>query len=340
MAAITSGPEFLVVPPPGAFSASALEQDAPDLLGLQREAPDLHIYTASHTDFEAINRINDRSVTTLPVAIVRPTNEAEISMIVRYISQHGLTLAVRNTGLDQGGRNRAYGPKDVSIDVRSMDKMTLSADQRVLTVEGGVTGGNVLKFLDSFGLTTPTAFSSEIGYVGWACGGGYSSLNGVMGMGVDNILGGRVVLADGRIMDTDDSDCDPDLLWALRGGGAGIVGVVSSLRIRVHRRPDCLAGNLIFSLADMPRFAEQLNTLYAWKKPGKFAGDVGIFNTPNGDLFFFLFFWALEEDRSDLDEAKDYLERVRKFGTVLTSTVKESESKSALRFFLWIIERS
>ncbi|KAJ4860701.1 FAD binding domain-containing protein [Trichoderma breve] len=307
MASITAGPEFHDAPPPGFSSASIIEQDAPALLGLHHEAPQLHIYTASNADYEALNRVNDRSVTILPVA----TN--------------GLTLAIRNSGVDQGGRNLAFGPKDVSLDVRSMDKIVLSADRREATIEGGVIGGKLLKFLDDHGLTTPTAFSSAVGYVGWACGGGYSSLNGIMGLGVDNILGGRVVLADGRIMDTDEAGCDPDLLWALRGGGAGLVGVVTSLRVRVHRRPDCLAGNIIFPLTEAPQIARQLNELYAWKKPSKFAGDVAVIDpTGDGAIFAFLFFWALDEDRSDLEEAKDYLERVLKFGTVIANTAEET----------------
>ncbi|UKZ51247.1 hypothetical protein TrVGV298_005005 [Trichoderma virens] len=324
MASITAGPEFHTAPPPGASSASTIEQDAPALLELYRESPGLHIYTASSANYEALNRINDRSITTLPVATVRPTNETEVSTAVRYISQKGLTLAIRNSGVDQGGRSRAFGPKDVSLDVRSMDKIVLSADRREATIEGGVSGGNLVKFLDNYGLTTPTAFSTTVGYVGWACGGGYSTLNGIMGLGVDNILAGRVVLADGRIMGTDDANCDPDLLWALRGGGAGIVGVVTSLRVRVYRRPDCLAGNIVFPLAEMPQIAQKLNELYAWKKPGKFAGDAAIINPAGqGALFSLLFFWALEEDRSDLDEAKEYLERVLQFGTVIVNTAEE-----------------
>ncbi|KAL6884929.1 FAD-binding domain-containing protein [Trichoderma longibrachiatum] len=326
MASITAGPEYYTPPPPGASSTAAIEQAASALLDLHRQVPELNIYTATSPDFDTLNRVNDRSITTLPLATIRPTDEDQIAAAVRYISQNGLTLAIRNSGVDQGGRSRAYGPKDISLDVRSMNKMVLSADRRTVTVDGGVTGGNLLRFLDAHGLTTPTAFSTTVGYVGWACGGGYSSLNGIMGMGVDNILGGRVVLADGRVMDTDDADCDPDLLWTLRGGGAGIVGVVSSLRVRVHRRPDCLAGLIVFPLEETPQIARKLNELYSWKKPPKFAGDTAVMKGAEGDasLFSYLFHWSLEEDRSDLEEAKDYLERISKMGTVILNTVTET----------------
>lgn len=333
MASITSGPEFHTEPPPGASSTSSIEQDAPALLALHSEAPNLHIYTTSSVNFEALNRVNDRSVTTLPVATVRPTNEAEISTAVRYISQNGLTLAIRSSGVDQGGKNRAFGPQDVSLDVRSVDQMILSADRQHVTVEGGVTSAKLLKFLDDHNLATPTPLSLVVGYVGFACGGGYSSWNGTMGMAADNILGGRVVLADGRVVDTDDADCDPDLLWTLRGGGAGVVGVVSSLRVRVHRRPTLLGGLLAFPQKEASQITERLAKLYAWKKPNKFVGDVGIVHPPGGEgLFFFLPVWSLDEDKSDLDEAKDYLERMSSLGTVVANTVQESKFQVSVFF--------
>jgi FAD/FMN-containing dehydrogenase len=326
MTTITTGPEFHADPPPGASSTSSIEQDAPALLGLHAEAPNLHIYTASSPNFEALNRVNDRSVTTLPVATVRPTNEAEVSIAVRHINQNGLTLAIRSSGVDQGGRSRAFGPKDVSLDVRSLDKMILSADRQYLTVEGGVKSGNVLKFLDEHDLAAPAPLSLVVGYIGFSCGGGYSSWNGTMGLSADNILGGRVVLADGRVVDTDDADCDPDLLWTLRGGGAGVVGVVSSLRVRVHRRPTLLGGLVAFPQEEASQITKRLAELYAWKKPNKLVADVGILHPPeSGGTFFFLFAWALDEDKGDLDEAKDYLERMLRLGTVARNTVQESK---------------
>ncbi|PTB46102.1 hypothetical protein M441DRAFT_63402 [Trichoderma asperellum CBS 433.97] len=325
MASIIAGVEFHTDPPPGASSAPKIEQDAPALLGLHREAPNLHIYTASSINYEALNRINDRSITTLPVATVRPTDETEVATAVRYISQNGLTLAIRSSGVDQGGRSRASGPKDVSLDVRSLDKMVLSADRQHVTVEGGVSSEALLKFLDNHDLATPTPLSRVVGYVGFACGGGYSSWNGTMGLAADNILGGRIALADGRIVDTEDADCDPDLLWTLRGGGAGVVGVVCSLRVRVHRRPSLLGGLVAFPQKEAPQITERLAKLYAWKKPNKLVADVGIVNRPeSGGQFFFLFVWALDEDRSDLDEATDYLDRILGLGTVVINTVQQT----------------
>lgn len=331
MGSITTGPEFHTEPPPGASSASTIEQDAPALLGLHREAPDLHIYTASSTGFEALNRINDRSVTTLPVATVRPTDETEVATTVRYISQNGLSLAIRNSGVDQGGRSRAFGPKDISLDVRSLDKMVLSADRHYVIIDGGVSSGRLLKFLDDHRLATPTPLSPVVGYVGFACGGGYSSWNGTMGLAADNVLGGRVVLADGCVVDTDDADCDPDLLWTLRGGGAGVVGVVSSLRVRVHRRPTLLGGLFAFPQKETAQITGKLTKLYEWKNPNKLVADVGVMNPPgSGGLLSFLFAWALDEDHSDLDEAKDYLERMLGFGTAVVNTVKESKLRLIL----------
>ncbi|KAL7920945.1 FAD-binding domain-containing protein [Trichoderma austrokoningii] len=325
MASTTAGPELHVDPPRGNSSTSSIEQDAPALLALHREVPNLHIYTASSANYETLCRINDFSVTTLPGALVRPTSESEIATAVRYISQNGLTLAIRSSGVDQGGKSRAFGLREVSLDLRSLDKMVLSADRQYVTIEGGVTSGKVLKFLGDHGLVTPTPISADVGYVGFACGGGYSSWNGTMSMAADNILGGRVVLADGRIVDTDDADCDPDLLWTLRGGGAGVVGVVSSLRVRVHRCPAILGGLIAFPQTESSQITERLARLYEWKRPDKLVADVLVVNPPgSGGLFSFLLAWTLDEDLGDLDEAKDYLERLLRLGTPVVNTVQQT----------------
>ncbi len=80
---------------------------------------------------------------------------------------------------------------------------------------------------------------------GLALGGGYGHFTARLGLASDNILGAEVVLADGRVVQTDQIN-EPDLFWALRGGG-GNFGVITKLRLQLHPIPDVSDGTIVFS---------------------------------------------------------------------------------------------
>lgn len=220
------------------------------------------------------------------------------------------------------------------LDMRSVDGIELADDGASAGVGGGVLIGDLLDFLHKKGETTPGAYADSVGYVAWACGGGYGVLCGAYGLGVDQILGGRLVLASGEVVDTDkDGDRGKEVLWALRGGGAGVFGVVTQLRVRVYPLTRCLGGNVMFPLRETPEVFEGLERMYENEgKPDRFANETMIRNPPgSGGVLSFVFFWVLKEDASDLEEAKEFLDRVTKLGTLVSNTVEESESCTATR---------
>jgi FAD/FMN-containing dehydrogenase len=97
---------------------------------------------------------------------------------------------------------------------------------------------------------------------GLTLGGGYGPLNGLYGLAADNLLGAEVVLADGRSVTTG-PDEEPDLFWAIRGGG-GNFGVVTSLRIQLHEMRHMLGGSIVYSWSEaesvLRRYAEFAGT--------------------------------------------------------------------------------
>ncbi|KAF9876382.1 Oxygen oxidoreductase covalent FAD-binding site [Colletotrichum karsti] len=128
-----------------------------------------------------------------------------------------------------------------------MDSINIAADKKTVHVGGGVIAGSLQQALEARGLFTPTGQVKTVGYVSWACGGGYGFYVGTYGFGVDQIVGARVVIVDGNIIDTDD---DKELLWALRGAGAGTFGVIVELPIKVYPTPKIYAGFLGFALTE------------------------------------------------------------------------------------------
>jgi FAD/FMN-containing dehydrogenase len=109
-----------------------------------------------------------------------------------------------------------------------------------------VTAGAVVDAAAVHGLAPVTGTAGAVGLTGLTIGGGYGLLNGRLGLAADRLLGAEVVLADGRSVST---DSEPELLWALRGGGGGF-GVLTSLRLALHPLDRLLSGLPMFDWAE------------------------------------------------------------------------------------------
>ncbi|KAJ6039556.1 uncharacterized protein N7446_005131 [Penicillium canescens] len=183
---------------------------------------------------------------------------------------------------------------------------------------GGVMAGALRKTLDSYGLFTPTGQVKSVGYV--SCGGGYGFYVGTYGFGVD--LGAKVILAGGYVVDTDQ---DPELLWALRGAGAGTFGVITELRVKVYPVPDLYAGFLAFYLAEAATLLGGIEKILNDDFPDEFSGDA-IASHPKMTPIpvsepCFVFLWCWTVTKENFAPAKRFLDRMVQVGTVLGNTV-------------------
>ncbi|OJJ40165.1 hypothetical protein ASPWEDRAFT_55660 [Aspergillus wentii DTO 134E9] len=144
----------------------------------------------------------------------------------------------------------------ILIDMRDIDSVRVEPDRASARVGGGVIAGHLQETLDSHGLFTPTGQAKSVGYVSWACGGGS--------------LGLGWCWPGGRVVDTNE---DPELLWALRGAGAGTCGIVTELRVRVYPVPKLYAGFLAFPLAEAATVMDRIGKLLEDGFPDEFSGD-------------------------------------------------------------------
>jgi hypothetical protein len=314
---------------PQPIDKAMLESDAPALLPLSERCRNIHIYSRSHPQFQSFSRVLASHTDAVPLAIVRVASEQEVVATIQVCEAVGLPVAVRSGGNDFGDRNYVDG--GVTIDVRLLDSIVVSPDHLSARIGGGVFLEKLLKALDHQDLDTPCGWGPRVGYVAWASGGGYGCEAGSRGLGVDQILAARIVTAQGQIIKASPTD-DQDAYWALRGGGAGTLGVVSQLTIKVYPKPRLLAGSVTFPFSQIETVFTKFQRLFAESFPNKFGGEIIVLNPPgSGGIVNHFFWWQLEDDESDLVEAETYLHQIKQFGTVVADTVTHStfsESKS------------
>ena len=188
-------------------------------------------------------RVWNGAVRRHPAIIAFCRQPEDVQAAVRAARRHGLPLSVRGGGHDWAGRALRDG--GLVIDLTGMRDVAVDPQALVATVAGGARAKDVAAAAGAHGLVAAMGNCGTVGMAGLSLGGGYGPLSGTCGLAADNLLGAEIVLADGRRVTTG-PDAEPDLLWALRGGG-GNFGVVTSLRVRLHPARDMLAGSVIYN---------------------------------------------------------------------------------------------
>jgi FAD/FMN-containing dehydrogenase len=177
-----------------------------------------------------------------PALIVRAESPRDVQEAIQVARDRGMRLSVLGGGHDWAGRAVCDG--GLVIDLSGTRSVTVDARAQVATVGGGATAADVLGAAAAYGLVAAAGNVGCVGMTGLTLGGGYGPLNGRFGLALDNLLGAEVVLADGRIV-TADANHEPELFWALRGGG-GNFGVVTSMRVRLHPLDRLIGGMIVF----------------------------------------------------------------------------------------------
>jgi FAD/FMN-containing dehydrogenase len=177
-----------------------------------------------------------------PVAIARCLGAADVSTTLRFAREAGLPLAVRSGGHDFAGHSLPEG--GLMIDLSLMKSIQVDQAGRRARVQPGVLWGELDHETQAFGLATTGGTVSTVGIAGYTLGGGTGHLARSRGLAVDNVMGFDVVTAEGELRRANEAE-NPDLFWALRGGG-GNFGVVTSFEYRLDRLgPGVTAGQVV-----------------------------------------------------------------------------------------------
>jgi FAD/FMN-containing dehydrogenase len=228
-------------------------------------------------------RIWNARVKHRPAVVVRARAPHGVQQAIRVARDHQMPLSVLGGGHDWAGRALCDG--GLLIDLSRMRRVTVDASARVATVGGGATAADVTAAAAPYGLVAATGNCGGVGMVGLTLGGGYGPLNGQFGLALDNLLSAEVVLADGRIV-TADSTHEPELFWALRGGG-GNFGVVTSMRVRLHPVNKLIGGLIAFPWAQAAVVWRGLGQVLA-TAPDELTVQSGMMPGPDGQPAFIL----------------------------------------------------
>jgi FAD/FMN-containing dehydrogenase len=281
-----------------------------------------------HELYEEGTRVWNGAVRRHPAIVAFCKQPEDVRVAVRAARRHDLPLSVRGGGHDWAGR--ALRDDGVVIDLTGMRDVAVEPQALVATVAGGARAKDVAAAAGAHGLVAAMGNCGAVGMAGLSLGGGYGPLSGTCGLAADNLLGAEVVLADGRRVTTG-PDAEPDLFWALRGGG-GNFGVVTSLRVRLHPARDMLAGSIIYNWneagAVLRRYAA-----FAATAPDELGVSGGAMPDPDGEpVIMVVPLWNGERR-----EGERAMEDVRAFGAPISAQVGPATYSDLLaQFDAWV----
>ncbi|MEV0949023.1 FAD-binding oxidoreductase [Promicromonospora sp. NPDC050249] len=264
-------------------------------------------------DYDATRRLWNGAANARPGVVVRCADPADARAAVLAARETGTPLSVRGGGHDWAGGALIDG--GLTIDVSGLRQVTVDATAGVATVSAGATAADLAAAALPSGLTPVTGTAGSVGLAGLTLGGGYGPLSGRFGLALDNLLSAEVVLADGTVVIADAEE-EPDLFWALRGGG-GNFGLVTSMRVRLHRVPTLLSGLLVFPWTQAGTVLAGLSDVLA-ESPDELTVQHGVLAGPDGAPVVFI---SPTWSGDDAAAGERTLARVAALGTPLVSQV-------------------
>jgi hypothetical protein len=266
----------------------------------------------SDAGYDASRAVWNRDIDKHPAFIAECVGAADVMACVSFAREHDVLMSVRGGGHNFSGS--AIADRGIVVDLSRMNGVRVDPARR--TAEGGTKWGQFDRETQAFGLASTGGTYHATGIAGLTLGGGMGWLAGKYGLALDNLISADVVTADGALR-TASADENPDLFWAIRGGG-GNFGVVTSFEYQLHEvgpLVTCLALYPLDRARDVLRFYDD----FAHTVPDEVNTMAALATLPDGPVVAIAA--AFNGPPSAGEQA---MERVRRFGEPLAVQVQST----------------
>jgi FAD/FMN-containing dehydrogenase len=269
------------------------------------------VILAEDADYDAARRVWNGNVDRRPALIVRCADSADVRNAVDFARTNGLLLSVRGGGHSAPG----YGVNDggMVLDLSPMKQITVDPGRRTARVQGGALWLEMDAATQAHGLAVTGGTVSNTGVGGLTLGGGIGWLGGLYGATVDNLLSAEVVTADGKLRRASETE-EPDLFWALRGGG-GNFGVVTEFEFQLHPVGQVLGGMVLHPL-DQARDVLRFYRDFVPTLPDEAEVHAGLLSPGGSPVLALLFGY-----NGPIEEGERVLAPLRQFGQPIMDSV-------------------
>lgn len=212
------------------------------------------VWLPGEAEFDQVRRPWNLAVEQAPCAVVEAADADDVATVLRVASEHAVPVTTQPSGHGATGR----GAGAILLRTARLDSISIDPVAMTARIGAGVRSGDLQRAAAAHGLTALPGSSPVVSVTGAALGGGLSWFGRAFGWMADSILAAEVVLADGTMLHVDAAE--PDLLWALRGGG-GELAVVTSLELRLRSAPAVFGGRLLWPATHSRQVAEAFRAM-------------------------------------------------------------------------------